>query len=270
MSFYVSLSGLNNAQTDLNVISHNIANAETNGFKKSAASFADVVASSVLTNPSLTQGIGSTVQAITQNFSLGPIEQTGSALDLTINGDGFFTTLAPGSGSTIYTRSGAFKIDGQGYVVSKSLNRLEAFPTTTTGTVTSTTPAPVQIALTNAAGAQFSGVTVSNDGRVTAAYADGSTTVVGAVAVANFVSPQGLKQLGSASWLSTGLSGTATYNTPGSGPAGPLLSGALERSNVDLSEELVNLITAQSYFQANSKAIDTSSQILQAVIQLRA
>jgi flagellar hook protein FlgE len=143
------------------------------------------------------------------------------------------------------------------------------FPTDAAGTVTSTTPAPVQIALTNAAGAQFSGVTVSNEGRVSAAYADGSTLIIGAVAVANFTSPQGLKQLGSSSWLSTGLSGTATYNTPGSGPAGPLLSGALERSNVDLSEELVGLITAQSYFQANSKAIDTSSQILQTVIQLR-
>jgi flagellar hook protein FlgE len=269
MPFYTSLSGLNNAQTDLNVISHNIANSETNGFKKSAVSFADVVASSVLTNPALTQGIGSTVQTINQNFSLGPIEQTGSALDLTINGDGFFTTVSPSSTNTIYTRDGAFKIDGQGYVINNTLNRLQAFPTDSTGKVTSTTSAAVQIPLTNAAGAQFSGVTVSNEGRITAAYADGSTQIIGAVSVANFVSPQGLKQLGSSSWLSTGLSGAATYNTPGTGPAGPMLSGALERSNVDLSEELVSLITAQSYFQANSKAIDTSSQILQTVIQLR-
>lgn len=270
MSFYTSISGLKNAQTDLNVISHNIANAETNGFKKSKASFADVVAVSVLTNPSLTQGIGSTVQSIDQNFALGPIEQTGSALDLTINGDGFFTTVSPTSGNTIYTRAGSFKLDGTGFVVNDSGNRLEAFPTSATGTVTSTTPAAVQVPLTNAAGAAFNGVNVTPDGRVTAAYADGTTTVIGAVAIATFTSPGGLKQLGSASWLSTGLSGAAAYNTPGTGPAGPLLSGALERSNVDLSEELVNLITAQSYFQANSKAIDTSSQTLQAVIQLRA
>lgn len=270
MSFYTSISGLKNAQTDLNVISHNIANAETNGFKKSKASFADVVAVSVLTNPSLTQGIGSTVQTISQNFSLGPIEQTGSALDLTLNGDGFFTTSSPTSGNTIYTRAGSFKLDGSGYIVNDAGNRLNTFTTTTTGTVTSTTPAPVQVPLTNAAGASFNGVTVTTDGRVTAAYSDGTTSVIGAVAVASFTSPGGLKQLGSASWLSTGLSGTATYNTPGSGAAGVLLSGALERSNVDLSEELVNLITAQSYFQANSKAIDTSEQTLQAVIQLRA
>ena len=269
MSFYTSLSGLKNAQTDLNVISHNIANAETNGFKKSAASFADVVASSVLTNPSLTQGIGSTVQRIAQNFSLGPIAQTGSALDLTINGDGFFTTVSPTSSNTLYTRAGSFEIDGSGYVVSNSLNRLQVFPTDAVGNVTSTTPGTALVPPANAAGAQFSGVNVSNEGAVTVAYADGSTVVVGKVAIASFTSPQGLKQLGSSSWLSTGLSGSATYNSPGTGPAGPLLSGALERSNVDLSEELVGLITAQSYFQANSKAIDTSQQILQTVIQLR-
>ena len=269
MSFYISLSGLNNAQTGLNVIAHNIANAETNGFKKSEASFGDVVASSVLTNPSLTQGIGSTVSSIAQNFALGPIEQTGSALDLTINGDGFFTTVSPTSATTIFTREGSFKIDGQGYVVNNSLNRLEVFPTDTAGTITSTTPGPAQVPPFNAAGAQFTGVNVSSEGSITAAYADGSTVILGKVAVANFTSPQGLKQLGSSNWLSTGLSGSATYNPPGSGSAGPLLSGALERSNVDLSEELVKLITAQSYFQANSKAIDTSQQLLQTVIQLR-
>lgn len=269
MSFYTSLSGLKNAQTDINVISHNIANAETAGFKKSAASFADVVASSVLTNPSLTVGIGSTVQAITQNFSLGPITQTGSALDLTINGDGFFTAISPSSGNAVYTRAGAFEIDGKGYIVNKSLDRLAAFPTSPTGTITSTTPGPLQIPLTNAAGAQFSGVSVSTTGAVSAAYGDGTNSVVGAVAIASFTSPQGLKQLGSSSWQSTGLSGSATYNAPGTGPAGPLLSGALEQSNVDLGEELVSLITAQSYFQANSKAIDTSQQLLQTVIQLR-
>ena len=92
MSFYTSLNGLKNAQTDLNVIAHNIANAETNGFKKSRVEFADIVAGSAYTNPKLIQGIGSTVEAISQNFAIGPIEQTGSALDLAITGDGFFTT----------------------------------------------------------------------------------------------------------------------------------------------------------------------------------
>lgn len=269
MSFYTSLSGLNNAQTELNVISHNIANAETNGFKKSKASFADVVATSVLTNPSLTQGIGSTVQAIVQNYALGPIEQTGSALDLTINGDGFFTTTSPTSGDVRFTRAGGFKIDGSGFIVNDSLNRLDVFPTNASGVITSTTPTAAQVPTANAAGSPFSGITVAGDGSIIAGFADGSTLVFGKVAIANFTSPQGLKQLGASNWASTGQSGAAVYNAPGVNGAGPLLSGAIERSNVDLSEELVSLITAQSYFQANSKAIDTSSQILQTVIQLR-
>lgn len=269
MSFYTSLSGLKNAQTDLNVISHNIANAQTSGFKKSDVSFADVVAVSVLTNPALIQGIGSTVQSIDQNYALGPIEQTGSALDLTINGDGFFTTLAPGSGNTIFTRAGSFKIDGAGFVVNDTKNRLQAFPTDAAGNITSTTPQSLVMPATNAAGSAYTGVTVGADGAVLAAFADGSTQIVGKVAIASFQSPQGLKQLGSASWISTGASGNAVYTAPGAGGAGPLLSGAIENSNVDLAEELVNLITAQRYFQANSKAIDTASQIIENVVNLR-
>ena len=95
MSYYTSLTGLKNAQTDLNVISHNIANAETNGFKKSNTQFADIISSSVITDPSLTVGIGSRVAEIRQNFGVGAIEQTGNALDLAIGGEGFFTTASP-------------------------------------------------------------------------------------------------------------------------------------------------------------------------------
>jgi flagellar hook protein FlgE len=89
MSFFTSLSGLKNAETDLRVISHNIANAETVGFKKSSAQFADLVASGSATDPRRTAGIGATVSAITQDFALGPLEQTGRSLDLAIDGDGF-------------------------------------------------------------------------------------------------------------------------------------------------------------------------------------
>ena len=90
-----------------------------------------------------------------------------------------------------------------------------------------------------------------------------------AVALASFISPTGLKKVGSANWESTGLSGPASYGSPGSGAYGSLLSGALERSNVDIAEELVGLITAQRNFQANAKAIDTATQISQTVINLR-
>ncbi|WP_298166835.1 flagellar hook-basal body complex protein [Novosphingobium sp.] len=269
MSFYTSLNGLKNAQTDLGVISNNIANAETNGFKKSSVAFSDIVAGSAFTNPKLLIGIGATVEAINQNFKQGPVEQTGNALDLVVSGDGFFTTTSAVSGDTLYTRNGSFEIDENGYLVRGNSNRLQAFPTDAAGAVTSTTPGSVQIPAANTAGAQFAGVAVGKNGVITASYADGSNVAVGKLALATFLAPGGLRQEGSASWSATGISGTATYGEPDSGFYGGILSGALERSNVDLSEELVGLITAQRNFQANAKAIDTATQISQTIINLR-
>lgn len=269
MSFYTSLNGLKNAQTDLGVIAHNIANVETNGFKKSNTQFADIVAGSAQTNPRMVQGIGAAVEAITQSFSLGPIEQTGSALDVAITGDGFFAMSSAETGKTIYTRNGSFGIDEDGFVTDGGVNRLQVFPTNASGAVTSTTPADARIAPLNAAGAEFVGVVIGADGKVSASYADGSVGSVGVIALASFIAPTGLKQIGSSNWESTGLSGQANYGSPGAGQLGSLLSGAVERSNVDIAEELVGLITAQRNFQANAKAIDTATQISQTVINLR-
>lgn len=274
MSFYTSLNGLKNAQTDLGVISHNIANAETTGFKKSRTEFADIVVGSAFSNPKLTVGIGAAVETVAQNFALGPIEQTGGALDLAINGDGFFTTKNSVTGQALFTRNGSFSVDGDGYVSDGSNNRLQVFPTSSDGTITSTTPVDALIPETNGTDSsgndiEFAGITVGSDGSVTASYADGSNVIIGKVALAGFIAPQGLKQVGSSNWVTTGISGAPTYGQPSTGQYGSLLSGALERSNVDIAEELVGLITAQRNFQANAKAIDTSTQISQTVIQLR-
>ncbi len=269
MSFYTSLSGLKNAQTDLGVISHNIANAETNGFKKSSTRFADIIANSNQTDPRMAVGSGATVESITQNFSLGPVEQTGSALDAAITGDGFFTMRSAESGRTIYTRNGSFDVDDAGYITDGGVNRLQVFPTDPAGNITSTTPTNAQIAAVNGAGSEFVGVVIKTDGLISASYADGSLEQVGTVALASFIAPTGLKQLGSSNWEATGISGAASYGSPGSGNYGSLLSGTVERSNVDIAEELVGLITAQRNFQANAKAIDTATQISQTIINLR-
>ena len=269
MSFYISLSGLKNAQSQLGVTAHNIANAETTGFKKSRVQFSDIVAGSAYANPKLIAGIGGTVEAIGQNFALGPIEQTGSALDIAINGSGFFTTVSPQSGQTTFTRNGSFTGDEQGFVTDADGNRLQGFPTDAAGNATSATPADIQLPAANAAGANFAGLTVSGDGNVLGSFADGTSEVVGKVALATFIAPQGLLQVGSSNWQATGLSGTPTYGAPADGEFGSLLSGALERSNVDIAEELVSLIAAQRYFQANAKAIDTATQISQTIINLR-
>lgn len=269
MSFYTSLNGMKNAQTDLGVIAHNIANVDTNGFKKSSTQFADIVVGSAQVNPRMVQGIGARVEAITQNYALGPIEQTGSALDMAITGDGFFTTRSVESGRTLYTRNGAFSRDELGYVQDGSNNRLQVMPTDSAGAVTSNTPVDALVPELNAAGSAFAGITVRPDGQVTASYADGTFTEIGKVALAAFNSPTGLKQVGSSNWEATGISGAATYGIGGQGQYGQVLSGALERSNVDIAEELVGLITAQRSFQANAKAIDTATQISQTVIQMR-
>lgn len=269
MSFYTSLNGLRNAQTELSVISNNLANAETSGFKKSRVNFADIVSGTAASNPKLVKGIGSTVQSVDQNFSLGPTEQTGAALDLAINGEGFFTKVSPVTGKTFYTRNGNFGLDGSGYITDVQGNRLQVMPVDAAGNVTSNTLQDAQAAATNAAGADLMSVTVKGDGSVLAAYGDGTVAEVGKIALASFVSPTGLLQVGNQDWQATGISGAASYGQPGAARFGTMLSGSLEQSNVDIAEEMVGLITAQRYFQANAKAIDAATQLSQTIINLR-
>jgi len=269
MSFYTSLNGIKNAQTSLNVVSNNIANAETNGFKKSTVTFADVVAGTAFTNPRLIEGIGAKVEAITQNFTQGPMESTGSSLDLAVSGDGFFTSVSPTTGQTVYSRNGAFELDPGGYIVDPSGNRVQLFPTDAAGNVTGTTMIDGLVPTTNSAGSAFAGLTVNENGNVAVSYADGSNMVIGKVGLATFLNPTGLRQQGSSNWTATGLSGAASYGQPTNGQYGKLLSGYRERSNVEISEELVGLIVAQRDYQANAKAIDTATQATQAVLNLR-
>jgi flagellar hook protein FlgE len=267
MSFYTSLSGLKNAQTELNVVAHNIANAETVGFKKSRVQFSDIVASSAFTSPTMIQGIGSSVQAINKNYAMGPIEQTGGALDIAIAGDGFFTTKSAATGDTFYTRNGSFSVDEDGFVKDGTGNRLQIFAV---GADPATDPTiNAELPEQNAGGAAFAGVTIGADGAVKISYADGSNETIGSVALAQFTAPDGLRQVGASNWQASGVSGTAKYGIAGEGVYGKLMSGSIERSNVDIAEELVGLITAQRYFQANAKAIDTATQLSQTVLNLR-
>jgi flagellar hook protein FlgE len=269
MSYYTSLSGLRNAQTELNVISNNLANAETAGFKKSNVNFADIVGGSTYTNSKTQVGLGSVTQSIDQDFSNGGQNSTGSALDLMVNGNGFFTVQNPSTGQMLYTRNGNFHTDGTGNIIDVDGNNVQVLAYDATNNTYATTPSNATLPTTNAAGAAYTGVQVKADGSIFASYTDGSTTDIGKVALANFVSPTGLQQMGSQRWEVTGLSGPATYSVPDTGATGSILSGTLETSNVDTATEMVGLITAQRYFQANAKAIDTNTQISDAVINLR-
>ena len=277
MSFFTSLSGLKNAEVDLRVIAHNIANSETVGFKKSSAQFADLVATGSSTDPRRSPGIGSIVAGITQDFVLGPLEQTGRSLDLAIDGDGFFALANAFTGDVSYTRNGNFRLTAAGQLEDSWGNRLQAYPLDQNGNLVGPPPnAPVSVAvpITNPAGggqgaATLANVTIDVRGIMVAAYSDGSRVDVGQLALATFPAPNGLRSIGQTKWQATGESGGAVFGTPAAGTYGKMISGALERSNVDLAEEMVSLLTAQRNFQANAKAIDTATQISQTVLNLR-
>ncbi|MBX9731112.1 MAG: flagellar hook protein FlgE [Sphingomonas sp.] len=421
MSFYTSLSGLTAAQTDLATISHNLANVGTNGFKKSRSEFADVIASSVGTNPNQAVGSGTVVKANRQQFSQGNLVQTQSALDIAISGDGFFAVKPKLDGGAVnFTRNGSYLVDANRYVVDGQGAHLQAYPvdgsgavvasglssavsvrlpatsgtpvatqnvglsvnlpaggaipatatfnrfdpssynqsvqttiydsvgnaqtlttyfkretvptggspnstwsahsfvgdqaltsggaaaitltfdasgvltaptTATTfdaftpasspnpqvvalnfGTATTQLGAPFDVAATSQDGVavgQLQGVTIDSEGLIKASFSNGETQTLGKVLLANFANPSGLRQLGSSSWSATGLSGDPVLGEPGANGFGNLLSGTIERSNVDTTEELVALISAQRNFQANAKALETDKAIAQTIFNIQ-
>jgi flagellar hook protein FlgE len=405
MPFRIALSGLNAAQTDLNVTAHNIANTSTTGFKGSRTEFADLYAVSLQGVSSNQSGNGVKVAAVTQQFAQGNIEFTDSNLDLAISGQGMF--ILSDNGSLSYTRAGAFQMNRDGWVQNSAGQRLQVYPplasggfntgglgdlrlTTTasapaatanveyvlnlpgnaqppatavfdptdtnsfnhatsltlydslgsthTGTLyfvktatanqwdtrlfidgtavggaqqiqysntgLQTTPvggdltfptftpttgaAPMDVTIdmgtTTQYGEQFSVNSVSQDGYTTgsligididdtgvvqARFTNGVSTPLGQVAIANFANVQGLQQLGDTQWAETFASGQALRGQAGNSGFGLVQSGALEGANVDVTEQLVQMITAQRNFQANAQMISTADQITQTIINMR-
>ncbi len=269
-SFYTSLNALRNAETDLSVISHNIANAETLAFKSRSVQFADIIAGGNGSDPRLSVGLGATVSTINQDFSLGAIEQTGRSLDVAIDADGFLATRNRETNEFLFTRNGNLQIDSDGNIENAAGQPIQVFAVDpATGLPLNTTPIDAQIPTTGTSGADLSSVTIQADGNLLAAYADGEIAPVGRLALATFASNDGLLAIGQGRNRATGVSGEPQYDSPGVGNRGAILSGALERSNVDLAEEIVALITAQRNFQANARAIDTATAVSQTVINLQ-
>jgi flagellar hook protein FlgE len=157
MSYYTSLTGLKNASQELNVISNNLANAETTGFKKSNINFSDIVGASSYTNAKTQVGLGSLVQSIDQDFTTGSAKETGSALDLMVNGNGFFTVVAPSTGQVLYTRNGNFTTDGSGNITDSSGNNVQIMAYDAASGTYATTTSNGVLPTTNAAGAKYTG-----------------------------------------------------------------------------------------------------------------
>lgn len=257
-SLWISKTGLDAQQTQMDVIANNLANVSTNGFKRSRAVFEDLLyqnirqpgaqSSQQTQLPSgLQLGTGVRPVATERNFSQGNLQQTSNDKDVAIQGAGFFQVLMP-DGTTAYTRDGSFQIDNQGQLVTSS-----GFA--------------VQPAITIPA--NTTSMTIGRDGTVsiTQSGTTGSTQV-GNLQLATFINPAGLMAKGENLFVESAASGNANTSTPGSNGAGMLSQGYTETSNVNVVEELVNMIQTQRAYEINSKAITTSDQMLQKLAQL--
>lgn len=285
MSMRTAITGLNAAQTDLATIANNIANASTTGFKRSRAEFSDLFSAG---SSGSTPGAGVRVSGVTQMMKQGGLDFTGNTLDLAINGNGFF--VIKDGDTTNYTRAGGFRLDTSGFVVNSTGDKLQFYsPSTSVAAQTNTTAmttafdtSAATVAIdANAPLSITSGtpptttdypltrLDMDNVGVLRATYSNGDVRALGQVVVATFATPENLAQLGDTKWAATHGSGAAQLNAPSVGDRGQIESGALEASNVEITEELVGMITAQRNFQANAKVISTSDQVAQAILNIR-
>jgi flagellar basal-body rod protein FlgG len=257
-SLWIAKTGLDAQQTQLDVISNNLANVSTNGFKRSRAVFEDLLyqtlrqpgaqSSQQTTIPSgLMMGTGVRPISTEHIFTQGSLTQSDNPFDLATNGQGFFQIQMP-DGTLAYTRDGSFQKDSTGQLVTSS-------------------GYPLSPAITIPANAIS--VTVSRDGIVSVLQAGSATTTqIGTIQLATFVNPGGLQSTGENLFVETGSSGTPTPNTPGTNGAGLINQGYTETSNVNVAEELVSLIQTQRAYELNSKAISTSDAMLGRLTQL--
>lgn len=257
-SLWISKTGLDAQQTNIDVIANNLANVSTNGFKRSRAVFEDLlyqtvrqpgVQSSQQTTVPVGLQVGTGVKpvAAARIHGQGNLQQTGNPLDVAINGGGFLQVMLP-DGTTGYTRDGSFHVDANGQVVNAN-----GFPMQPAITIPPNA--------TNIAIAADGTVTVRQTGQV-------DPVQVGQIQLATFINPVGLESIGQNLYLETAASGTPSTNAPGTNGAGVLNQAYVETSNVNVVEELVNMIQAQRAYELNSKAIQVSDQMLQRLGQL--
>ncbi len=256
-SLWVAKTGLDAQQTRMAVISNNLANVNTIGFKKDRAMFDDLMyqnirqvggdtTQNIIAPTGTSLGTGVKTVSTEKVHTQGNVQQTDNALDVAINGRGFLQVLMP-NGDTQYTRDGSLKLDSTGQLV-------------TSGGL------PLNPAITVPADAQS--VTIGTDGTVSAVQPGAAAPVVlGQIQTANFINPTGLQAVGDNLYRESASSGAPIVGTPGQGEYGTLNQGSLETSNVNVVEELVNMIEAQRAYEMNSKAISTADQMLSFVTQ---
>ncbi len=252
-ALWVAKTGLDALQTKMSVISNNLANVNTTGFKRDRAVFEDLLYQNVRQTggnsteqtqlpTGLQVGTGVRVVATEKLHTQGNLIQSENALDLAISGRGYFPILQA-DGTTAYTRDGSFSVDANGQLVTAS-------------------GYTVQPGITIPSDAQS--ITIGTDGTVSVQTQGTATpTVVGTILLADFVNPVGLQAIGENLYQETASSGVATTGTAGLNGLGKIMQGSLEASNVNVVEEMVNMIETQRAYEMNSKAISASDQMLQ-------
>jgi flagellar hook protein FlgE len=274
-----AVSGLDAYQEQMDIIGNNIANLNTTGFKSATGnlvdSFSDTLQAATATtgNENATNaiqiGTGVMTGSVTNDWSEGAINSTGVASNLAINGNGFFVVQDPNTGSQYVTQDGTFTMNLNGNLVDSAGMELVGYSDTGLSKV-----APVVI---NAAGidttnpsATMTGYTINSQGIITVNMSDGTSGTRGQVLLQSFTDPQALTSVGNNLYSNIAAAGPLSApGTPGSGNLGTIVPDSLELSNVDLAAQMANLITAQRAFEANSKIITTSDELLQDVVNLK-
>ncbi len=258
-ALWSAATGMTAQNTNVDVISNNLANANTAGFKRGLANFQDLMyqqikspgadssASGTQVPSGIQIGLGVQTAGVQRIFSEGSFQQTSNPLDLAIKGQGFFQLLLP-DGSTAYTRSGSFSIDSTGQIVDPNGN-------------------PLQPAITIPTDALQ--INIGADGTVSVTQPGAQTTNVGQIQTVNFSNPGGLQLLGNSMFQETPASGAPVTGSPGSNGLGEIGQGMLEMSNVNMVEEMVNLIAGQRAYEMNSKSIQAADEMLKTAAQLR-
>jgi flagellar hook protein FlgE len=264
-----AVSALDQFQQQLDVIGNNIANVNTAGFKSADVEFADALSENIGSNAAGTEqvGTGVTTSSITNQFIQGSITSTGVQSNMAVNGNGFFLVKDPTSGQEYVTRDGDFTVDANGYLVTSTGMRVQGYTDST-----HTTLGDIQINNSGAPGGDTSAVqsyTFDTSGNVNILLADGTQYSAGQILLQNFTSPAQLSSVGNN--LYTGMANAGPLSAPvaaGTNGLGNIVTGSLEMSNVDLAGQLTSLITTQRAYEANSKVITTSDEILQDLVNL--
>jgi flagellar basal-body rod protein FlgG len=256
-AFSTSATGMDAQQKMVNVAANNIANINTTGFKRSQLDFQDLVytkireagtevASGIRSPAGMEIGSGVRAAATVKVFSPGELENTGNKLDIAIRGDGFLQVTVP-DGSTKYTRDGSLQVNADSQLV----------------TLTGYTIEPAVSIPSDAVS-----VDIEKDGGINVTTAAGTQSVVGTLQLVRFPNPSGLSSEGDNLYAQTEASGTPLTGTPGENGFGSIQAGFLEKSNVQMITELVNLITAQRAYEVNSRAIRAADEMLRQAIQM--